>query len=459
MPSRCSRRPRCAASTVSSCLRSPPRRMRSRTRESKPGGDVDPYRIAVIAATGCGGLETFEEYSHTRFQRGRPAVSVYLLPGMLSNMATARIAIKHQIQGYSSAIVTACAAGAQAIAEGLRLIRDGEADVVICGGTESPLHPTIAAAFANARALALWAGPIPRPRSRPFDRGRNGFVLAEGACMFVLERAAFAQARGAAAYADLIGWPATDRRVSPRHHAPPWMASARPSACAGQLPVRAWAQPTSTTSTTWPRAPSAVTSPRRPPSAPVFGAHRPAVSSIKGVTGHLLGASGAVEAAATALAVSSGAAPAHAQPHRSGSGRAIFDHLRAAARTGQVRTALSNSFALRWPQPQPALRPVRHQPAPHHHRTRCTMNIQGIDHVGFHGRPRPQAAGQLCDAYGFRVHGEGGPRTGLAGQRSVLVRLRDIRILLTSGLSRRSPGRQVCAQARRRRGGHRVSHR
>src|SRR5579864_3296796 len=102
------------------------------------GRDADPERVAVVVATGGGGLETFEQVSHARMERGRPAVSPYLLPGMLSNMATARIAIKHGIRGFSSTIVTACAAGAQAVAEGLRLIRGGEADVVICGGTESP---------------------------------------------------------------------------------------------------------------------------------------------------------------------------------------------------------------------------------------------------------------------------------------------------------------------------------
>ncbi len=305
------------------------------------GRDVDPYRIAVIAATGGGGLETFEEYSHSRFQRGRPAVSAYLLPGMLSNMATARIAIKHQIQGYSTAIVTACAAGAQAIAEGLRLIRDGEADVVICGGAESPLHPTIAAAFANARALARgWADPT--AASRPFDRGRNGFVLAEGACMFVLERAAFAQARGAAAYADLIGWGATTDAHHPTMPRPDGAGAAecmrRAIAGAGLGPADVGYVNAHATSTK--RGDAAEAAAIRS----VFGAHRPAVSSIKGVTGHLLGASGAVEAAATALAVGRGVLPpTHnlTDPDPA----CDLDHVRAAARTGQVHAALSNSFA------------------------------------------------------------------------------------------------------------------
>ncbi|HEY0638899.1 MAG TPA: beta-ketoacyl synthase N-terminal-like domain-containing protein, partial [Pseudonocardiaceae bacterium] len=118
------------------------------------GRDVDPARVAVVMSTGGAGLETYESYAAQRRERGRPAVSPYLLPGMLANMAAARIAIKYGIRGYSSCIATACSAGAQSVAEALRLIRDGLADVVVCGGTDAALHPTIAAAFANARALA-----------------------------------------------------------------------------------------------------------------------------------------------------------------------------------------------------------------------------------------------------------------------------------------------------------------
>src|SRR6266516_2581522 len=305
------------------------------------GRDVDPHRIAVIAATGGGGLETFEEYSHLRLERGRPAVSAYLLPGMLSNMATARIAIKYGIKGYSSGIVTACAAGAQAIAEGLRLIRDDVADVVICGGTESPLHPTIAAAFTNARALAHgWADPT--AASRPFDRHRNGFVLAEGACIFVIERPAHARARRAAAYADFIGWGATTDAHHPTMPQPDGEGAA---ACMRHALADAGlregdvdyinAHGTSTKLGDAAEA-RAIRS--------VFGQPGPAVSSIKGATGHLLGASGALEAAVTALAVCSGVLPpTHnlTDPDPT----CELDHVRRPARIGAVRTALSNSFA------------------------------------------------------------------------------------------------------------------
>ncbi|HEY0696752.1 MAG TPA: beta-ketoacyl-[acyl-carrier-protein] synthase family protein, partial [Micromonospora sp.] len=171
------------------------------------GRDVDPYRVGVVVS-GTGGLATLEAQAVARAQRGRVGVSPYLLPGMLPNMGAARIAISYGIQGYSSSIATACAAGGQSIGEGVRLLRSGEADVVVCGCSEAPLFPTLADTFRNARALARnWDDPT--RASRPFDKRRNGLVLAEGAGVFVLERAGHAEARGAAGYADVVGWGAT----------------------------------------------------------------------------------------------------------------------------------------------------------------------------------------------------------------------------------------------------------
>lgn len=305
------------------------------------GRDADPYRVAVIAATGGGGLETFEEYSHRRFERGRAAVSPYLLPGMLSNMATARIAIKYGIRGFSSAIVTACAAGAQAIAEAYRLISEDSADVVICGGTESPLHPTIVAAFGNSRALASgWANPT--EASRPFDRRRNGFVLGEGAAILVIERSSHADARGARSYASLVGWGATTDAHHPTMPRPDGEGAA---SCMRQAIARAGLVPGDVgylnahgTSTKLGDV-AEVKAIRQ-----VFGADSPPVSSIKSVTGHMLGASGAVEAAASVLALSRGVLP---PTHNldDPDPECDLDHIRHSSRTGQIGTALSNSFA------------------------------------------------------------------------------------------------------------------
>ena len=305
------------------------------------GENADPLRVAVVVSTGGGGLETFEQYSLARAERGRPAVSPYLLPGMLSNMAAARVAIKYGARGYSSAIVTACAAGAQSIAEGFRLIAAGDADVVICGGTESPLHPTITAAFGNARALASgWEDPA--EASRPFDKRRNGFVLGEGAGVFVLERAAHARARGAAAYADVIGWGATTDAHHPTMPRPDGEGAA---ACMRQALASAGLSPAdvgyiNAHGTSTKIGDLAETKAIRA----VFGERCPAVSSIKAVTGHMLGASGAVEAAASALAVGHGLLP----PTRNlddPDPECDLDHVRGEARGGQIGVALSNSFA------------------------------------------------------------------------------------------------------------------
>ncbi|MFC1411619.1 beta-ketoacyl synthase [Streptacidiphilus sp. N1-12] len=305
------------------------------------GRDVDPRRVAVVLATGGGGLETFEQQSHRRLNRGRPGVSPYLLPGMLSNMATARVAIKHGIRGYSSAVITACAAGAQAVAEGLRLIRAGDADVVVCGGSESSLHPTIAAAFTNAHALAHgWSDP--EQSSRPFDSRRNGFVLGEGSAVLVLERGAHADARGAAGYADLTGWGGSTDAHHPTMPRPDGEGAADSMrsalASAGLAPADIGYVNAHGTGTKLGDAAEAAAL------HTVFGTDQPAVSSTKGSTGHLLGAAGAVEAAVSVLAVARGVLPPTVNlddPDPS----CPLDHIRGAARTTPIRAALSNSFA------------------------------------------------------------------------------------------------------------------
>ena len=326
------------------------------------GRDVDPRRIAVVLATGGGGLETFEQQSHRRLERGRPGVSPYLLPGMLSNMATARVAIKYGIRGYSSAIVTACAAGAQAVAEALRLIRAGDADVVVCGGSEASLHPTIASAFTNARALSHgWDDP--GQASRPFDSRRNGFVLGEGSAVLVVERAAHADARGVAGYADLIGWGASTDAHHPTMPRPDGEGAADSMRSAlddaGLAPADVgYVNAHGTGTKLGDIAETAALH-------TVFGDDQPAVSSTKGATGHLLGASGAVEAVVTALAVARGVLPPtlnldHPDP------ACELDHVRDRARTTQVGAALSNSFAfgghnLSLIFGPPTTRAIRHQ--------------------------------------------------------------------------------------------------
>ncbi|PCG86705.1 beta-ketoacyl synthase [Streptomyces sp. WZ.A104] len=305
------------------------------------GQDVDPHRVAVVISSGAGGLTTYEAQTQARAERGPTAVSPYLLPGMLPNMAAARIAIKYGIRGWSSAIATACAAGAHAVAEAARLIRYGEADVVVCGGAEAPLNPTSALAFAHARALAhSWDDP--EAASRPFDRRRNGFVLAEGSGVLVVERAAHADARGAAGYADLLGWGATTdayRPTAPRPDGEGAAMSMRGALATGGLVpddigyVNAHGTATKLGDIAETKAVRAV-----------FGDRSPAVSSTKSMTGHLLGGSGAVEAAFTALAISRGQLPPTHNLDEIDPACDV-DHVRGEARAQPIEAAISNSFA------------------------------------------------------------------------------------------------------------------
>lgn len=270
------------------------------------GRDVDPYRIGVILS-GTGGLATLEAQVVTRTQRGRLGVSPYLLPGMLPNMGAARVAIRHGIRGYSSSIATACAAGAQSIGEGLRLLRAGEADVVVAGCSEAPLFPTLADTFNNARALARGWADDPAGASRPFDRRRNGLVLGEGAGVLVLERAEHADARGAAGYAGVLGWGATN---DAHHPTTPHPEGEGAAACMRLALADAGLEPADvgyvnahgTSTKVGDRAEALAI--RR-----VFGADSPPVSGTKAVTGHMLGASGVVESAVAVLALRRGLLP------------------------------------------------------------------------------------------------------------------------------------------------------
>ncbi|MEV6807930.1 beta-ketoacyl-[acyl-carrier-protein] synthase family protein [Streptomyces sp. NPDC051129] len=306
------------------------------------GRDVDPERVAVVLSSGAGGLTTYEAQAHERVRRGPTAVSPYLLPGMLPNMAAARIAIKYGIRGWSSAVATACAAGAHAVAEAARLIRYGEADVVVCGGAEAPLNPTSALAFAHARALAGGWDDDPEAASRPFDRRRNGFVLAEGAGVLVVERVEHADARGVAGYADLLGWGSTTDAFKPTAPRPDGEGAAQAMRGAlrtgGLTPddigyINAHGTATKLGDIAETKAVQAV-----------FGDRSPAVSSTKSMTGHLLGGSGAVEAVICALAISRGTLPPthnldEVDP------ACDLDHVRGEARRTPLRAALSNSFA------------------------------------------------------------------------------------------------------------------
>ena len=311
-----------------------------RDADFEVGRDADPYRVAVILS-GTGGLATLEAQVVLRTVKGRLGVSPYLLPGMLPNMGAARIAIKYGIQGFVSSSGTACAAGGQAIGEALRLLRADEADVVLAGCSEAPLFPTLADTFGNARALARGWAEDPEGASRPFDRRRNGLVLGEGAGVFVLERRDFADARGAAAHADVLGWGVTNdahHPTTPRPDGEGARESMRRALKDSSLaPADIGYLNAHGTSTKLGDAAEALAI------RSVFGADAPPVSSTKAVTGHMLGASGVVESAVSIHTLEAGLLPP-THNLQDPDPDCDLDHVRQTPRTGRVEHVMSNSF-------------------------------------------------------------------------------------------------------------------
>ncbi|MEA2665335.1 MAG: 3-oxoacyl-[acyl-carrier-protein] synthase [Candidatus Eremiobacteraeota bacterium] len=300
-------------------------------------------RTGVVVGSGTGGYATMEREAAAFRAGGLRDLNPYYVPTFLVNMASAQVAMRLGIGGPSLTTATACAAGANAIGEAFRMIRRGEVDVALGGGTEAPIHPLSLAGFCAMRALAP-LNDAPAEASRPFDRGRKGFVLGEGAGMVVLEEYERARARGARIYAELVGYGATTdafHLTMPRPDGRGAIACmTRALADGGLAPgevdyVNAHGTATKLGDVSETRAIKAV-----------FGARASTLpcSSTKSMTGHLLGAAGAVEAIVTALAVERDVVPPtinldHPDPE------CDLDYVPGTARSVPVGVALSNSFA------------------------------------------------------------------------------------------------------------------
>lgn len=306
------------------------------------GGDLgaDPSRSAVIFATGIGGLHTLEENERVYIEKGPSRVSPFFVPMMMPNATAGVVAMQLGWKGPNLCIATACAAGAHAIGEAARLIRDGTADVVIAGGTEAAVTPLTIAAFARMGALST-RNDDPAHASRPFDAERDGFVIGEGAGSVVLEPLERAQARGATIYGEISGY---GRNADAYHITAPSPGGAGAAACmqlalddagisAGAI-GHVNAHGTST-----PLNDAAEAEAIRK----VFGDAPPVVTSTKGVTGHLIGAAGAVEAIAALLAIRDGVVPPTANLERLGEDIEL-DVVAGSPREVGNRPAVSNSF-------------------------------------------------------------------------------------------------------------------
>jgi 3-oxoacyl-[acyl-carrier-protein] synthase II len=306
------------------------------------GGAVDPERAGVAIGSAIGGLATLLS-NHEGFLQGGPRrVSPFAIPMALANMPGAYVAIKHGLRGPNFAHVSACASGAHAIGEAARTIERGDADLMLAGGAEATTVPFVVAGFANMQALSR-RNDEPARASRPFDLDRDGFVMGEGAGVLVLEEEGHARARGARVRALLLGYGAS---ADAQHVAAPDEEGAGARACMRRALGDAELEPgdvhylnAHATST-----PAGDRSEARAIRA-VFGrcADSLPVSSTKSMTGHLLGAAGAVEAFACIRALETGVLPPTVNLDRPDP-ECELDHVAGKARAARARIALSNSF-------------------------------------------------------------------------------------------------------------------
>ena len=276
--------------------------------ESGIEGTVEPERFSVWFGTGIGGIRTFETEHTKLMERGPRRVSSLFVPMMIANMAAGMIAIRHDCRGTAMPAVTACASGSNAIGEAMRLIRHGYADAVISGGAEAAISPSAVAGFVNMQALST--SEDPDAASLPFDKRRGGFVIGEGAVAFVLEEYEHAKARGAKIYGEVCGYGST----CDAYH----ITAPHPEARGGaQAMVEAMAEAGySEKDRVYINAHGTGT-----PMNDVLetmaikramgeeAAKKAYVSSTKSMTGHMLGAAGAIEAMACLFALNEGVIP------------------------------------------------------------------------------------------------------------------------------------------------------
>jgi 3-oxoacyl-[acyl-carrier-protein] synthase II len=307
-----------------------------------PIRDADPTRVGVVMATAIGGMETVEHGVDTLRQSGPRRINPFFIPLMLVNMASGAIAIDLGARGPNLAPVSACASAAHAIGEATEMIRAGRADAVIAGGSEAGVTPLMVAGF-NAMGALSRRNDAPERASRPFDAGRDGFAIAEGAAALVLEAEDHARSRGAHVLGEVLGYGTTDDAHHMVQPAPGGTGAAeaisvalRDANLAPEDISYVNAHGTSTQLNEKLETAALKT-------ALGDHAYRVPISSTKSMTGHLLGAAGAIEAAFCVLAMRDGCLPPTINYEESDP-ECDLDYVPNAARPADVRISLSNSL-------------------------------------------------------------------------------------------------------------------
>lgn len=304
--------------------------------------ETDRERVGVYVGSGIGGIQTLLDQAEVLHDRGPDRVSPTLVPMMIANMAAAMISIRFGTQGPSMAPVTACSIGNTAIGEAWRLIRSGSADVVIAGGTEAAVTDISLASFGNATSVST-RNEAPASASRPFDAGRDGFVMAEGAGILILESLSHAQQRGARIHAEVIGYGAS----SDAYH----MVATHPEGIGAYQAMKhalreADLEPNqidlisahATSTEIGDRSETAAIK-------KLFGdlAYQIPVTANKSMTGHMLGAAGGVEAIALVKSIQEGIIPPTINQEQTDP-ICDLDYVPNVAREAEINIAMSNSF-------------------------------------------------------------------------------------------------------------------
>jgi 3-oxoacyl-[acyl-carrier-protein] synthase II len=303
---------------------------------------VDKERAGTVMGCGIGGVTTFEEQKEVLMSKGSGRVTPFFVPMLISNMAAAHLSIEFDLQGSSMTIVTACASATNAIGEALRIIQRGEADVLLCGGTEAPITSLAFAGFCAAKTMST-EKENPEQASRPFDKRRSGFVMGEGAGVLVLESLEHAEARGAHIYAELVGYGSTSDAYHITTPVPGGAGAVRAMRLALEdagVNVEDVDYINAHGTSTGPNDSTETAAIKT-----VFGSYAPklAISSTKSMTGHLMGAAGAIEAIICALSIERRTIPPttnYGEPDP----ECDLDYVPNIARKQEVNVAMSNSL-------------------------------------------------------------------------------------------------------------------